>query len=107
MVFCTIQNNILNNYLLKEKNFNKNNNKKKSISDINDKSDLIPFLITNPEKEMIVSFGPNINTIIVLTKSGIIYQAAFEPSLGGECKQIYDRNLMQKDKNEKLEENKF
>lgn len=65
------------------------------------------FRIQNHEKEMIVCFGPNINTIIVLTKNGIIYQAAFEPSLGGECKKIYGENLRQKEKKEILEENKF
>lgn len=65
------------------------------------------FRLPKSEKDVIVSFGQNIYSIIVLTKSGILYEASFEPSLGGECKKNIDINFMQKEKTEKSDDNKF
>ena len=54
------------------------------------------FRVPESDKEMKVNFGQN-NTIIVLTKKGHLFQASFEPGLGGECektneKKSYKRN---------------
>lgn len=65
------------------------------------------FRLPNPEKDVILSFGQNLYSIIILTKSGKIFEASFEPQLGGECKKSLGEDLMNKDKNEKSEENKF
>ena len=65
------------------------------------------FRLPNSEKDVIVSFGQNIYSIIVITKSGKLYEASFEPSLGGECKKSFEKDFMQKEKIEKTEENKF
>ena len=63
----------------------------------------ISCLENDKQKDMIASFGQNNNSIIVLTKSGKIFQASFEPSLGGECKKIFEKDLMKKEKTDKLE----
>jgi WD40 repeat protein len=43
----------------------------------------------------IVSFSQFDNSINVLTKSGNLYKASFEPNLGGECDKINEINLFQ------------
>ena len=57
----------------------------------------------NCEKEMIVNFELNSYNIIVLTITGKFYKASFEPSLGGECKTIDDKDLTSTEKNPKIE----
>ena len=64
------------------------------------------FRLPKSEKDVIVSFGQNIYSIIVITKSGKLYEASFEPSLGGECKS-FEKDFMQKEKTEKSDDNKF
>ena len=57
------------------------------------------FRLPKSENEKaIVSFGQFENSISVLTKSGNLYKASFEPSLGGECHDIIEKNLFQQDK---------
>ena len=59
----------------------------------------VQFRLPKSEKEKaIVSFGQFENSISVLTKSGNLYKASFEPSLGGECNDIIEKNLFQQDK---------
>ena len=59
----------------------------------------VQFRLPKSEKEKaIVSFGQFENSISVLTKSGNLYKASFEPSLGGECHDIIEKNLFQQDK---------
>ena len=65
------------------------------------------FRVPRSEKEMIVSFGLNIHSIFVLTKSGKLYQASFDPNLGGECQKVYGKELLKKDDNEKTDDNKI
>ena len=65
----------------------------------------VQFRLPKSEKEKaIVSFGQFENSISVLTKSGNLYKASFDPSLGGECHDIIEKNLFQQDK--KNNENK-
>ena len=64
------------------------------------------FRIPKNDKENVVSFLPNNYSIIVITKNGKLYTASFEPNLGGECKKIWDKNLLKKNENIKIE-NKF
>ena len=64
----------------------------------------IPNFVEDKEKEIIACFGQNNNSIIVLTKSGRIFGASFDPSLGGECNKIFGKNLMKKGKGNKFEE---
>ena len=59
----------------------------------------VQFRLPKSEKEKaIVSFGQFENSISVLTKSGNLYKASFDPSLGGECHDIIEKNLFQQDK---------
>ena len=52
------------------------------------------YRVPNEDKKIIVHFGQN-NTIIVLTEKGKLYQASFEPSLGGECEKTNEKDLIQ------------
>ena len=47
----------------------------------------------NEDEKTIISFSQFDNSINVLTRSGILYKASFEPSLGGECDKINEINL--------------
>jgi WD40 repeat protein len=47
------------------------------------------------EEKAIISFNQFDNSINILTKSGILYKASFDPSLGGECDKINEINLFQ------------
>ena len=49
----------------------------------------------NEKEEAIISFSTIENSINVLTKSGNLFKASFEPSLGGECYKISEINLFQ------------
>ena len=49
----------------------------------------------NEKEKTIISFSQFDNSINVLTKSGILYKASFDPSLGGECDKINEINLFQ------------
>jgi hypothetical protein len=66
------------------------------------------FRVPEPGKEMKVNFGQN-NTIIVLTKNGKLFQASFEPGLGGECEKISNKDLIKelKKDNSNLEKDNF
>ena len=65
------------------------------------------FRVPISEKEMIVSFGLNIHSIFVLTKSGKLYQASFDPNLGGECQKVYAKDVFEKKEVGKSDENKI
>ena len=47
----------------------------------------------NKDEKTIISFSQFDNSINVLTRSGNLYKASFEPSLGGECDKINEINL--------------
>ena len=49
----------------------------------------------NKDEKTIISFSQFDNSINVLTRSGILYKASFEPSLGGECDKINEINLFE------------
>ena len=54
------------------------------------------FRLPKTEKEKaIISFSRVENSINVLTKSGNLFKASFEPSSGGECTKISEINLFQ------------
>ena len=54
------------------------------------------FRLPKTEKEKaIISFSQVDNSINVLTKSGNLFKASFEPSSGGECTKIDEINLFQ------------
>ena len=65
------------------------------------------YRIPHSEQEMIVSFGLNTHSIIVLTKSGKLYQASFEPNLGGECQKICEKEIIKKKENKKSNNKKI
>ena len=57
------------------------------------------FRLPKSENEKaVVSFAQTDNTINVLTKSGNLFKASFEPSLGGECQKIIQINLFEQNK---------
>ena len=49
----------------------------------------------NEGDNAIVNFSSTENSINVLTKTGNLYKASFDPSLGGECQKINEINLLQ------------
>ena len=55
----------------------------------------------NENEKAIISFSPIENSINVLTKTGNLFIASFEPSLGGECTKINEINLFQQNKENK------
>lgn len=64
------------------------------------------FRLPEIDTNVIVSFGQNIFSIIVITIKGKLYEATFDPNLGGECKKTFERDLTKKYKNDNDEENK-
>ena len=63
------------------------------------------FRLPKTEKEKaIISFSQVDNSINVLTKSGNLFKASFEPSSGGECTKIDEINLFQLFKDNKENE---
>ena len=52
----------------------------------------------NEKEKAIICFSAIENSINVLTKSGNLFKASFDPSLGGECQKISEENLFQLEK---------